>query len=236
MAIVLHLISAADWNTGWRRPIAPDSLASEGFVHCTDTDETLLRVANQFYRSLEGTVLALSIETDRVGSETKWEHPPGSDPLTAIVFPHIYGPIPRDSVNSTRVMFRGDDGNYTGYGPVRAVLTDSAPILPSRDLEKTAGWYATLGFQLDSHYPNQYLIVERDGFHLHFFHQPRLIPIHNDHGAYLWVSDAQTLYNEWLAAGVEGKLGPPTQTDYGITEGHYIDPDSNLLRFGNLSP
>ena len=32
---------------------APGSLATEGFVHCSGDDETLLRVANAFYRRLE---------------------------------------------------------------------------------------------------------------------------------------------------------------------------------------
>jgi uncharacterized protein len=231
---ILHLIPLAVWNGGWREPIEPESLATEGFVHCTGDDATLLRVANQFYRSIEGTVLALSIDTEWVESEIKWEHPPGSDPLNATAFPHIYGPIPRRAVTSTRVMTRDADGSYTGYGTTRAVINDTAPILPSRDLERTAGWYGKLGFTLDLHYPNQYLIVERDGFHLHFFHQPNLVPIHNDHGAFMWVSDADALHREWLAAGAEGKLGQPELAPYGINEGSYIDLDSNLIRFGNL--
>ena len=107
------------WNTDTDASITPDSLASEGFVHCTADDTILLRVANQFYVNVPGDMIALSIDLDRVNDEVKWEHPPGSDPLTAIAFPHIYGPIPRASVIATRPMHRTNDGLYTGYGPTQ---------------------------------------------------------------------------------------------------------------------
>jgi uncharacterized protein len=115
MTVVLHLLPSTVWNAGRRTPIVPESLATEGFVHCTADDETLLRVANQFYTKVPGTMVAISIDLYRVSAEVKWEHPPGSDPLTAIAFPHVYGPIPRTSVVSSRVMQRADDGSYTGY-------------------------------------------------------------------------------------------------------------------------
>jgi uncharacterized protein len=124
MTVVLHLLPSTVWNGGRRAPIVPDSLATEGFVHCTADDETLLRVANQFYTKAPGTMVAISIDLDRVSAEVKWEHPPGSDPLTSIAFPHVYGPIPRTSVLLTRLMQRADDGTYIGYGPSRAVNND----------------------------------------------------------------------------------------------------------------
>jgi uncharacterized protein len=117
MTVVLHLLPSTVWNGGRRAPIVPDSLATEGFVHCTADDETLLRVANQFYTKVPGTMVAISIDLDRVSAEVKWEHPPGSDPLTSIAFPHVYGPIPRTSVVLSRLMHRADDGTYIGYGP-----------------------------------------------------------------------------------------------------------------------
>jgi uncharacterized protein len=116
MTVVLHLLPSTVWNGGSHAPIVPESLATEGFVHCTADDETLLRVANQFYTKVPGTMVAISIDLDRVSAEVKWEHPPGSDPLTSIAFPHVYGPIPRTSVVLTRLMQRAHDGSYTGYG------------------------------------------------------------------------------------------------------------------------
>lgn len=115
MTVVLHLLPSSVWNGDREESITPDSLSTEGFVHCTANDEVLLRVANQFYTAATGEMIAIAIDLDLVGAEVKWEHPPGSDPLTAIAFPHIYGPIPRASVVSSRLMLRDADGRYVGY-------------------------------------------------------------------------------------------------------------------------
>lgn len=48
---------------------------------------------------------------------------------------------------------------------------------------------------------------------------------------YLHVDDA--LYSEWAAADLGGHPHPLTDTDYGLREGAYGDPDGNLLRFGS---
>jgi uncharacterized protein (DUF952 family) len=232
---VLHLLPLADWNCGGRTPITPDSLATEGFVHCTADDATLLRVANQFYVGVPGDMLAITIDLDCLGgTEVKWEHPPGSDPLTAITFPHIYGAVPRHAVVLTRLMVRAADGTYSGYGTRRGAFIGSSSILPSLDLNRTAGWYEQLGFVVGGLYPGEYLILNRDGFDLHFFFQTLLKPDENDHGAYFWVDDAFALHAEWLAAGVPGRLVAPVRAEYGINEGAYVDPDGNLLRFGSF--
>ena len=51
---------------------------------------------------------------------------------------------------------------------------------------------------------------------------------------YLYVDDADALHAAWAAAGVEGRLRPPTDTPYGLREFGYADPDGNLLRVGSL--
>ena len=50
---------------------------------------------------------------------------------------------------------------------------------------------------------------------------------------YLYVDDADLLYDEWSASGIEGRLVPPTDTDYGLREGACLDRDANLIRFGS---
>lgn len=50
---------------------------------------------------------------------------------------------------------------------------------------------------------------------------------------YLYVADADALHAEWTAAAVEGRFHAPTDTDYGLREGAYVDPDGNLLRYGS---
>jgi len=50
------------------------------------------------------------------------------------------------------------------------------------------------------------------------------------------VSDADAVYDEWTAAGVEGRFHPRADTDYGLREAAYVDPDGNLVRFGSRLP
>lgn len=50
---------------------------------------------------------------------------------------------------------------------------------------------------------------------------------------YLYVADADALHAEWSTSGVEGHFHEPTDTDYGLREGAYVDPDGNLLRYGS---
>jgi hypothetical protein len=50
---------------------------------------------------------------------------------------------------------------------------------------------------------------------------------------YLYVSDANALYETWRAAGVGGRLQPPADTEYGLREFAHVDPDGNLLRIGS---
>ena len=53
---------------------------------------------------------------------------------------------------------------------------------------------------------------------------------------YVYVSDADARYTEWSSSGVEGRFHQPTDTDYGLREGAYVDPDGNLLRYGSPLP
>ena len=49
-----------------------ESLASEGFIHCSEDAEQLLRVAERLYGGRED-LLALEVEVDRLGSPLKRE-------------------------------------------------------------------------------------------------------------------------------------------------------------------
>ena len=114
---VLHLLPAAEWASAGD-PHRPASLATEGFVHCTGDVDTLLGVANRFYRSADGEMSVLVIDPELVGAPVRWEapaHPDGRPPSDDEPrFPHVYGPIPHASVVAVWTMQRLDDGRYTG--------------------------------------------------------------------------------------------------------------------------
>ena len=73
----------------------------------------------------------------------------------------------------------------------------------------------------------------RDGIEIHLAKVEKVDHATTTCCAYIWVDDAQALHQEWSGAGVEGRLHPPTRTDYGLDEGAHVDPDGNLIRFGS---
>ena len=52
-------------------------------------------------------------------------------------------------------------------------------------------------------------------------------------GAYLYVTDADALYDEWARPGTGGQTGRVGDTPYRLREGAHTDPDGNLIRFGS---
>jgi uncharacterized protein (DUF952 family) len=114
--IILHLISRHDFDRLNGPLYEPASLASEGFVHCTDDVDTLLGVANRFYRDVVGEVLVLDLDSDAVGAPVIWEAPAHVDGSPALDsdprFPHIYGPVPLAAISRIRSFVRAADGSY----------------------------------------------------------------------------------------------------------------------------
>jgi uncharacterized protein (DUF952 family) len=93
-AFILHVATRADWNAAQAREgYAADSLAGQGFIHCSKVEQ-VLRVANVFYTGQFGLVL-LVIDPVLLKSELRWE--PGTD-LATELFPHVYGPINLEAV------------------------------------------------------------------------------------------------------------------------------------------
>jgi uncharacterized protein (DUF952 family) len=120
MATVLHLMPAEQWTTlSAQEAIVNPSLATEGFIHCTDDADVLLQVANAFYSAVIGEFVVVYVDTDRLTSTCIWEAPAhisGSGPAFADQFPHVYGPIDRAAVIRVQRVVRSADGRFVGYG------------------------------------------------------------------------------------------------------------------------
>jgi uncharacterized protein len=118
--VLLHLLPESVWQQiANAEHYAPESLRTEGFVHCTGDDETMLAVANSFYRSVIEPMVVLSLEEVRLTSEVRWEPPAHPDGRPARPdeprFPHVYGPLDLVAVVSTRLLVRAADGAYVGF-------------------------------------------------------------------------------------------------------------------------
>jgi Glyoxalase/Bleomycin resistance protein/Dioxygenase superfamily len=111
-------------------------------------------------------------------------------------------------------------------------VNDMAAVLPVRDLDAALDHYRTLGFEVHP-YDNGYGYAVRGAADLHLSVRRGLDPRTNASAVYLYVDDAEALFAEWRAAGVEGQFFEPHDTDYRLREAAHIDLDGNLLRFGS---
>ena len=73
-----------------------DSLASEGFIHCSFADQ-LEAVLQRYYKGAEH-VLILTIDTEKLTSKLVKEPSTNNE-----IYPHIYGQINLDSVISQQL-------------------------------------------------------------------------------------------------------------------------------------
>ena len=108
-----------------------------------------------------------------------------------------------------------------------------APVLPARNLDAALAHYTLLGFETSEYEGGGYAFAKRDDVWLHLAAAPDLDRDAEGTASYLYVADADSLYDEWRTSRALGVLIPPADTDYGLREFAHIDPDGNLLRVGS---
>lgn len=116
--------------------------------------------------------------------------------------------------------------------------TSVAPIFVARDLDAALERYRRLGFDVRAYRdapdePAIYAFLCFGPGELHIARVGELDPKTTTSACYLYVEDADAVYEAWKAAGVEGRLHPPSDTPYGLRELAYVDPDGNLIRVGS---
>jgi Ser/Thr protein kinase RdoA (MazF antagonist) len=122
----------------------------------------------------------------------------------------------------------------------RSRFKSFSPVFPVRDLRRALAHYASLGFAVQPYADGDgYGFAERDGVSLH-------LSLDEGHGpgadhehvgtAYLYVEDADALYDEWARPGTGGSTGRVGDTPYQLREGSHVDQDGNLIRFGSPMP
>ncbi len=105
MVIIFHLIQKEDWDAAATSgEVRPESLAEEGFIHCSSDEQQALDVARRIYSGREGMLL-LEVETDLLDAPVKREASRSGQ-----IYPHIYGPLNTSAVTLVRVM----EGDLSG--------------------------------------------------------------------------------------------------------------------------
>ncbi len=108
MAIIYHLIDQASWDSArFTQEHRADSLAAEGFIHCSEDPEQLLRVANRLYAGRKD-MLALAVDPELLSAPLKREPSRSGE-----IYPHIYGPLNTDAVVKVHPLTLDQAGTFS---------------------------------------------------------------------------------------------------------------------------
>lgn len=103
--LILHISTSSDWKTALDRgEYRTASLETEGFIHCSKLEQ-ILAVANHYYHGQQGLVL-LWIAPSRLTADLRWE------PVSENIFPHIYGVLNLDAVQTVSDFVADADGTF----------------------------------------------------------------------------------------------------------------------------
>lgn len=113
------------------------------------------------------------------------------------------------------------------------MLTHINPKLPMRNKAATRHYYVNqLGFEEIGNYEG-YLMLKKDSVEIHFFEFKALNPKENYGQVYIRTNNIDGLYSYLLERKVEIHPNGKLQTKpWGQKEFALLDPDSNLLTFG----
>ena len=108
MSTIYHLTTQAEWDVSRGTPEhRATSLAEEGFIHCSQHQDQMLRVANRLFVG-QPNVIALRVDTALLTSPLKREPSRSGE-----VYPHIYGPLNTDAVTGVANLSVDAEGRFT---------------------------------------------------------------------------------------------------------------------------
>lgn len=118
------------------------------------------------------------------------------------------------------------------------MLTSINPKLPMRNKSITKDYYVNnLGFiDIESDEHETYLIIQKDNIEIHFFEFKDLDPSENYGQVYIRTDDINSFYKSLLDNNVSiHPNGPLEAKPWGQLEFSLLDPDNNLLTFGQAN-
>ena len=119
------------------------------------------------------------------------------------------------------------------------MLQSVHPKLPMRSKEATITFYVDLlGFsKLGNTDYEAYLMLLKDNIEIHFFEFKTLNPLENYGGIYIRTDSIDGLYKQYVESNVPiHSNGPLATKPWGQKEFSLLDPDNNLITFGEHLP
>ncbi|MBX3051213.1 MAG: DUF952 domain-containing protein [Caldilineaceae bacterium] len=105
--MIYHIISQDAYDAlDEAKPYAADTLAEEGFIHCTAEPKLLVEVANRYYATKPGPFVLICIDEARIAPVVRWEESSGD------IYPHIYGPLNWNAVEQVIDFPRDEEGTF----------------------------------------------------------------------------------------------------------------------------
>jgi hypothetical protein len=111
--------------------------------------------------------------------------------------------------------------------PSGHTVRDTIPILPSADLDRTAAFFAAVGFSEEVR-SDRYLVLGSGDAELHFARTGAAA----SGQCLVMVADARALWTELGAHDVPG-VGDLADREYGLCDFTLVDPDGNRVRIGS---
>ena len=109
MRLTYHLVPLAAWVAADPdHPYEAPSLATEGFIHCTDGADEMVATANRHFGADPRPFLILTVDLDASGSPWRIDDARG-------IYPHIFGPIDRAAVRRVVPAPRDPDGRFLPF-------------------------------------------------------------------------------------------------------------------------
>lgn len=114
------------------------------------------------------------------------------------------------------------------------MLIDISPKLPMRNKCTTKNYYLKMGFkEFGKMDYDGYLMIQMDKIQLHFFEFKELDPKENYGQVYIRTNNIEQLYKSFLEKKIEIHPSGKLETKHwGQIEFSVLDPDNNLLTFG----
>jgi uncharacterized protein (DUF952 family) len=107
MDALFHIVGRSDWQAAVERgEYRAESLASEGFIHCSFAGQ-VAPVANARFRDVDG-LCVVELDPARVEARILVEDSYGS----GTAYPHIYGPIAAVAAVRVHELPRDEGGDY----------------------------------------------------------------------------------------------------------------------------
>jgi uncharacterized protein (DUF952 family) len=107
MSVMFHITTPEAWQQAQATgAYTADSLASEGFIHCSDPHQVAW-VANTRFRG-RADLLVLHVREEAVDAAVRRENLEGG----AWLFPHVYGPIAVGAVVAVTPLSPAADGSF----------------------------------------------------------------------------------------------------------------------------